>query len=318
MRCLAILPETLRLALTGVVLVAALFLSPATAEPVKIVIGTSPIADVMSAFVAKEKGFFAKHGLDVSITLIPLNPTIPAALHAKSIQIGAPNAAVFIQAVDSGLDLQIVSGSTTTPNMGAGIAYLTREDVPFDGARSLEGKKIIIPGLSSSVDVLFRKWLADQGADEKKISFVEIPSAQSSDALKGRTVDGAVAVEPFLTRIQQAGTGKLAARFMDGLADEKLGISFIATREWVAQNPEAARNFAAAIAEAMDWANANQQEARNLMQPYLNLPQAVLDAIPFPHMRNKATPEAVAWWIDVMKSQGRVRSALKPAEMIMR
>ena len=146
MRCLAILPETLRLALTGVVLVAALFLSPATAEPVKIVIGTSPIADVMSAFVAKEKGFFAKHGLDVSITLIPLNPTIPAALHAKSIQIGAPNAAVFIQAVDSGLDLQIVSGSTTTPNMGAGIAYLTREDVPLMARAVLRARRSSFPG----------------------------------------------------------------------------------------------------------------------------------------------------------------------------
>ena len=303
---------------TVLVLAAALFISPATAEPVKIVIGTSPIADVMPAFVAKEKGIFAKHGLDVTITLIPLNPTIPAALHSKSIQIGAPNAAVFIQAVDSGLDLQIVSGSTTTPNMGAGIAYLTREDVPFDGARSLEGKKIIIPGLSSSVDVLFRKWLADKGVDERRVNFVEIPSAQSSDALKGKTVDGAVAVEPFLTRIQQSGTGKIAARFMDGLADEKLGISFIATREWVAQNPEAAKNFAEAIAEAMNWANANQQEARNLMQPYLSLPPAVLDAIPFPHMRNKVAPEAVAWWIDVMKSQGRLRSTLSPAKMIVR
>ena len=303
---------------TVLLLAAALFISPATAEPVKIVIGTSPIADVMPAFVAKEKGIFAKHGLDVTITLIPLNPTIPAALHSKSIQIGAPNAAVFIQAVDSGLDLQIVSGSTTTPNMGAGIAYLTREDVPFDGARSLEGKKIIIPGLSSSVDVLFRKWLADKGVDERRVNFVEIPSAQSSDALKGKTVDGAVAVEPFLTRIQQSGTGKIAARFMDGLADEKLGISFIATREWVAQNPEAAKNFAEAIAEAMNWANANQQEARNLMQPYLSLPPAVLDAIPFPHMRNKVAPEAVAWWIDVMKSQGRLRTTLSPATMIVR
>lgn len=317
MNCPTVLAEALHSSRIILALSATLLLSPAIAEPVKIVIGTSPIADVMPAFVAKEKGIFAKHALDVTITLIPLNPTIPAALNSKSIQIGAPNAAVFIQAVDSGLDLQIVSGSTTTPNMGAGIAYLTREDVPFDGARSLEGKKIIIPGISSSVDVLFRKWLADKGADERKVNFVEIPSAQSSDALKGKTVDGAVAVEPFLTRIQQAGTGKIAARFMDGLADEKLGISFIATREWVDQNREAAKNFADAIAEAMNWANANQQEARNLMQPYLNLPPAVLDAIPFPHMRDKATPEAVAWWIDVMRTQGRVRSVLSPAKMIV-
>ncbi len=288
------------------------------ADPVKINIGTTPLADVMPAFIAKEKGFFAKRGLDVSFTIIPLNPTIPAALLAKAIQVGAPNAAVFIQAVDGGLDLQLIAGSTTTPSMGAGIAYVTREDVPYDGPQSLEGKKIIIPGLGSSVEVLFRKWLADKGVDQKKVAFVEISSPQTSDTLKGKTVDGAVVVEPFLTRVLQVGTGRLAARFMDGLADEKLGISYVATREWAAANKEAVKNFSAAIDEAIAWGNVNQQEARNLIQPHLNLPQTVIDALPFPHMSNKATPDSITWWIDVMKTQGRLRSALKPAEMIAR
>ncbi len=53
----------------------------------KIVIGTTPLADVMPAYIAREKGFFAARGLDVSFTFILINPTIPAALMANSIQI---------------------------------------------------------------------------------------------------------------------------------------------------------------------------------------------------------------------------------------
>jgi NitT/TauT family transport system substrate-binding protein len=292
--------------------------APAFAQTTKIAIGTTPLADVMPAFVAKSKGFFEKRNLDVSFAIIPLNPTIPAALMAKSIQVGAPNAAVFIQAADGGLDLRLIAGSTVTPTLGAGIAYVTRADVAYEGPKSLEGKKIIIPGMGSSVDVLFRKWLTDNGIDEKKVNFVEIASAQTNDTLVGKTVDGAVVVEPFLTRVQQSGAGKLAVRFMDGLADRKLGIAYVATREWIDANRAAARGFSDAIDEAIAFAEANQQEARKLIQPYLNLPQQVIDALPFPVMDNKLTPESIAFWIDVMKSQGRLRGSLRASDLVVR
>ena len=286
------------------------------ADPVKVVIGTTPLADVMPAYIAKEKGFFANRGLDVSFTFIPLNPTIPAALMAGSIQVGAPNAAVFIQAFDAGLELQLIAGSTTTPSMGAPMAYVTRTDVAYAEPRDLEGKRIIIPGLGSSVDVLFRKWLLEKGIDEKKIKFVEIGSPQTDDALKSKTVDGAVVVEPFLTRVLQNGNGKVAVRYMDGLADDKIGISFVATKTWINQNRDAVAGFRAAINEGIAWSRANQQEARTLIQPYIKLPQTVIDALPFPNMKNNITPEGVSWWIDTMKAQGRLATNPDPKAMI--
>ena len=308
----------IRHARAGLLFLALALASPAAAEPVKIAIGTTPLADAMPSFIAKEKGFFAARNIDASFAIIPLNPTIPAALLAKSIQVGAPNAAVFIQAVDSGLDLRLIAGSTVSPAVGAPIAYVTREDVAYDGPKSLEGKKIIIPGLGSSVDVLFRKWLADNGVDEKKVGFIEVASAQTNDMLKGKNVDGAVVVEPFLTRAQHTGAGKIAVRFMDGLADGKLGIAYVATRAWIGANREAAVNFSAAIDEAIAWANANQPEARKLAQPYLKLPQEIIDALPFPNMDNKLRPEAVSFWIDVMKKQGRLRGNPNVADLIAR
>ena len=298
------------------VALAVTFLPARAADPVKIVIGTTPLADVMPAYIAREKGFFAARGLDVSFVFIPLNPTIPAALLSGSIQIGAPNSAVFVQAFDAGLDLQLVAGSTTTPSIGAPIAYVTRTDVPYSEPRDLEGKSIIMPGLGSSVDVLFQKWLADKGIDPKKIKFVEMPSPQTDDALKAKTVDGAVVVEPFLTRVQQSGTGKVAVRFMDGLADDKLGISYVATRAWIGQNRDALESFRKAIDEGIAWSKANQQEARTLIQPYIKLPQSVIDALPFPNMKNDITPEGVRWWVDTMKAQGRLATNPNVAAMI--
>ncbi|MGZ6009588.1 MAG: ABC transporter substrate-binding protein [Rhizomicrobium sp.] len=305
---------------TTLALIAALALtaplSSRAAGVTKIIIGTTPLADVMPAYIAKEKGFFASRGLDVSFTFIPLNPTIPAALMANAIQIGAPNAAVFVQAFDAALDLQLVAGSTTTPSMGAPMAYVTRADIAYSNPHDLEGKRIIIPGLGSSVDVLFRKWLIDKGVDEKTLKFVEMPSPQTDDALKARIVDGAVVVEPFLTRVQQSGNGKVAVRFMDGLADDKIGISYVAVRSFIEQNRDAIAAFRAAIDEGIAWSKANQQEARTLIQPYIKLPQAVIDALPFPNIKNNITPEGVAWWIDTMKAQGRLSGNPDPVKMI--
>ena len=288
------------------------------ADPVKIVIGTTPLADVMPAYIAREKGFFAARGLDVSFTFIPLNPTIPAALMANSIQIGAPNMAVFVQAFDAGLELQLIAGSTTTPSMGAPMAYVTRPDVAYNDPKDLEGKRIIMPGLGSSVDVLFQKWLIEKGIDPKKLKFVEMGSPQIDDALKSKTVEGAVTVEPFLTRVQQSGNGKVAVRFMDGLADDKLGISYVATRNWIAQNPQAVDNFRKAIDEAIVWSKANQAEARVLIQPYIKLPQTVIDALPFPNMKNNVTADGVTWWVNTMKAQGRLSTTPNVAAMVAR
>jgi NitT/TauT family transport system substrate-binding protein len=181
--------------------------------------------------------------------------------------------------------------------------------VAYDGPQSLVGKKIIIPGLGSSVDVLFRKWLKEKGVDEKKVDFVEVPSAQTDDNLKAKNVDGAVVVEPFLTRIQQTGTGKVAARFMDGLASEKLGISYVALKSWIEAHRDAVAGFRAAIDEGAAWAREHQQEARDLTGRYVKLPKAVLDALPFPHMTTAITHDGVAWWVDVMKEQGRISTA---------
>jgi NitT/TauT family transport system substrate-binding protein len=308
-----------RLAIGALTVAAVAFTAPSfasAAEATKIVIGTTPLADVMPAYVAKEKGFFANRGLDVSFVFIPLNPTIPAAILSNSIQVGAPNAAVFVQAFDAGLDLQLIAGSTTTPSQGAPMAYVTRADVAYRNPHDLEGLRIIMPGLGSSVDVLFRKWLIEKGVDDKKLKFVEMPSPQTDDALKAKTVDGAVVVEPFLTRVLQSGNGKVAVRFMDGLADDKIGISFVAARTWIEQNRDAVTAFRAALDEGIAWSKANQQEARTLIQPYIKLPQAVIDALPFPNMKNNITPDGVAWWIDTMKAQGRLSGNPDPAKMI--
>jgi NitT/TauT family transport system substrate-binding protein len=292
--------------------------SVAPAQNAKVRIGYSPIAEFMPAFVAKDQGIFARHGLDVEFVPIALNSNIPAALMARSIEIGGPNVAVFLQAADGGLDLAVVSGNTVIPTRNAAIAFVMREDVPYSGAKSLEGRKIAMPGIGSSVDVLFRRWMRAEGADPAKVVYVEMPSVQINDVLRAKSVDGAVVVEPFLTRVLQAQSAKVAARFTEILTGNVPAILYAAQRDWATQNPKVVEAFRAAIREGIESAKANPEKARTAIGAYIKLPEPVLASLPFPNMKAELTEADLAFWIDAMRAERFLKTDLKPGALILR
>jgi NitT/TauT family transport system substrate-binding protein len=282
----------------------------------KLSIGYSPILDSLTTFAAKDKGIFAKHDLDVELVSVQLNSNMPAAILSGSLSLGSVNAAVFLQAVDGGLDLQIVQNVSMLPNHDAIIAFAARADIPFDSGKSMEGKRVSIPGLGSSAHILFEQWLAMQGGDPKKVTPIELASAQANDALRGKVVDGAVAVEPFVTRIVQSGSGKVIGRLTDGLPKPIVAISYIAERSWIEKNGATLAAVRASLLEAIGWVKANPGEARGLITTYLKLPKEVVDALPLPLMEDKITEADLMFWIDAMKSSDRLRTAPEPARLI--
>jgi NitT/TauT family transport system substrate-binding protein len=303
-------------ALVGLALAVA---SPAAqAETATLKIGYSPIAEFLPAFVAKDQGIFEKHGLNVEFVSVALNSNIPAALMSRSVEIGGPNVAVFLQAVDGGLDLVAVSGITQIPTKNAPIAFVVREDVPYTGAKSIEGRKIVMPGIGSSVDVLFRQWMRKEGADPAKVTYVELPSVQINDVLRAKSVDGAVVVQPFLTRVLQDKNGKVAAHFTDILTSNVPAIIFAAQRSWAEKNPKLLAAFQASIKEGAEFAKANPEKARATIGTYIKLPKPVLDSLPSPTMKAELTAADLAFWIDAMKSEKFLKTDLKPAALIAR
>src|SRR5258706_3724564 len=85
--------------------------APAIAQT-KIVLGYTPANAFMPAFVAKDQGFFAKRGLDVSLQTVPQGSTIAGAMAGGSVQAGTLTPPAFLLAVEGGIDAQIVSAAT--------------------------------------------------------------------------------------------------------------------------------------------------------------------------------------------------------------
>src|SRR3974390_1873832 len=97
----------------------------ASAETIRI--GYTPSASFDAAFIAKDQGFFAKRGLDVELQVIALNSNIPAAMVAGAIEIGGTTTTVLLQAVDSGIDFTVLSGTNLTFKESTNSAIIARK-----------------------------------------------------------------------------------------------------------------------------------------------------------------------------------------------
>jgi NitT/TauT family transport system substrate-binding protein len=289
----------------------------ANSSSAQILIGGTPNAEQATAMVAEQEGIFKKHGIDGKFQIIPLNPTIPAALMSNSIQIGVPTPTTFLQAVDNGIDLVIIAGGSVNNPKGTGIGIVARKDSGIKTAKDLVGKRFGAPGLNAVLHVMVRRWLIDQGVDPKSVNFVEAMFPVHGDLLKAGQIDAVVTADPFLTRIKQSGDGEEILNLVTTLPDDAPPVMYVTTREWAQKNPETIKAFRAAIEEAAAFIAANPDKAREAIGNALKLPPPVIKTLTLPKVSTTVTPPQMAFWIDVMNKQNMLRTKLDPAKLIL-
>lgn len=295
---------------------ALMLVRPAEAQ---IMIGGTPNAEQATAIVAEQEGIFKKHGIDGQFTIIPLNPTIPAALMSGSIQVGVPTPTTLLQAVDNGIDLVIIAGgSVNSPSgAGSGIGIVARKDSGIKTAKDLKGRRFGAPGLNAVLHVMVRRWLIQEGVDPKSVNFVEAMFPVHGDLLKSGQIDAVVTVDPFLTRIRQSGDGEQILNLVTTLPNDVPPIMYVTTRDWAQKNPEKIKAFRAAIEEAASFIAGNPEKTREDIGKALKLPPPVLKTVALPKVSTKVTPEQMAFWIDVMNKQNMLKTKVDPAKLIL-
>jgi NitT/TauT family transport system substrate-binding protein len=293
-------------------IVAACVASPAVAEPAKIAIGYPPATDFLAVYVAKEKGFFAKHDIDATPTKLPVVTNIPSAVVSGSIQIGMTTVPVLLQAVDGGLDFVLIAGAAHHTKASPFISLLARKDVKIEKPADIAGKKVGVPGINSVIDVVFRKWLINNKVPVDQVKIIEAPLPQLPDLLKGGTLDLVAIVDPFRTRIIAGDIGYVAAEYFGEVDPDVLVSAWMTTGDWAKKNPDVVQNFRAAIDEGLAFIKENPQEARDIEKKYLgfNSPR-------FPTFENKAKPDDLKVFISIGKELGLYRTALDPAKLVL-
>lgn len=302
----------------GVFLALSLSAAPSRAAT-KLVMIYNATSAYAASYVAQEEGYFAKHGLDVEFSLSGNTTMTPAALMSQTVQLGGITPPMILQANEQGLDLVVVAGGTTTPDPAGTSGMLARTGSGIKTAPDLIGRKVGVPGLGGTLDLLAKKWVDSHGVDYRKIDWIEVPFTRMGDTMKAGLVDVVAAILPFYTRIVDAKIGYDIGNLYTPVPDGTLMAFYGASRDWAHQNPDAVKGFRAALDEAVAFIAdpAHTAKVQEILAKYSKLPVGA-EPPPVPTtLRVHVKPDALAFWIAAMHQQGAIsKEHLDPASFI--
>lgn len=300
-----------------VAVLAVLGLAQSAAAQTKITLGFTGANAFVAAFVAKDQGFFARRGLDVTLQLVPVGSTIAAAMAGGTLQVGTLTPPALLLAYEGGIEVQIVSGATFQSRKNITTGVTAREGATIKSAADFRGKRVGVPGLNGVNHVTFMRWLRNNGVDPKQVTFVETFFPQMGDLLKGGQVDAVLPVEPFLGRIIQSKVGYLVAPYAAEVSENYLESFYIMTKDFMQKNPRAARDFKEAIREAVAWIPKNEAAARKTQVTYLKLPEPIAMSIRMPTLTVDVQPADVQFWIDLCKDFGITKGTATVQQVLL-
>jgi NitT/TauT family transport system substrate-binding protein len=294
-----------------IALMLALSLTAAHAEDSKLTIAYVPAADFAPIMVAKDRGYFTNHGIDATLTVIPLISNIPAGLISGSLQIGATTGPIFLQAAENGLDLVAVAGvgSWTPDNQTASLIAGTGSGITTP--QDLVGKRVAVPGFNSLMDLIFRRWAISKGIQLTSLTEVEASFPAMGDLLRTHQVGAAMVIEPFRDFALSSGAGSRLADPAREVSTTILASFYIAERGWATAHPKDIAGFRAALREGIETLTTDPS-ARAIETKYLKVTTKIL-----PHYTADITLADLQFHEDLAKQFGLVEGKADLQKLIL-
>ena len=249
-------------------------------EKINLEIGFIPLTDCAPLVVAKEKGFFAKHGLEQ----VTLNREPNWKAIAEGVGTGRLDAAQMVAGMPLSMTLggggkkplPMVSAMTLSRN---GNAITLNKEFYRRGVRTLEDFKAALTESPDTVhtfgmvhptsmhNLILRYWLASGGIDpDMDVNLTVIPPAQMVSNLKAGNIDGFCVGEPWNSRAVHEDVGFVIATDLDlwsGHLEKVLGVR----EEWANRYPQTHLALVKALLEACEYCDdrRNREEILELL-----------------------------------------------------
>ncbi|MGE7272434.1 ABC transporter substrate-binding protein [Brevibacillus panacihumi] len=213
-------------------------------------------------FLAKEKGFFEKHGLNVELSTIEGLAERKAALAGGQVDGMATALDVQVTLAASGVPMQVVWLLDDSYG-GDGIIAKNEIKTPAD----LKGKKVAFEQGSTS-HLLLLTALKQANLTDKDVEMVQMSAGDAGAAFVAGQVDAAVTWEPWLSKASQADGGVLVTtKELSGIIVDTVGFR----KDVIEKRPDDVKAFVAAMAEAMDYWKENADESNEIMAKGLKI-----------------------------------------------
>jgi NitT/TauT family transport system substrate-binding protein len=280
-------------------------------------ISSAPIMPYTNGIVAAQHGFFADQGFELSRKVLGNYSVIVSALASGQVEVVTLSIDSLIRAHANGLDWKLLYQTDIYESANADAVLVSRPDIDITSAKDLEGKSVAVAtgGISEAA---LRGWISDNGADPSKVRILDVPFTQIIGSLQSKTLDAGHIVEPFMTTALGNGSAKFVAKHLDSIAKRFMISGFVAKSSWIAENPEKARRFVAAMNASTRFVLDHPQEVLPILAKETRIDQAVLSQF-FPQhyvISTTVRPEEIQSVIDFMAKQKQIEKSFDYREIV--
>ena len=210
----------------------------------KVVVGYASMSTVATTlWVAQERGFFAKNGLDVQAIFIPGSPTLIASLSTGDVHFGYTGGTATLGAAVGGLDIKMIAAFAN--HVQTDLVVRPEIKTPAD----LRGKRIGVTSIGGTGWMSAMLGLEQIGLnpDRDKILLAAFGDQRViTQALETGTIQGASLAGVFGQRLKRAGY-----HFMGELEKIPLvGTSIVVKSDYLAKQQSIARTTLRALIES--------------------------------------------------------------------
>ena len=249
-----------------------------TGELTPVTVGLLQIAPHAAVQLAINEGIFEKHGLDVEIQLGQGGAALLPAVSSGSIEFAVGNPLSILVAASQGLPMQIIAGYSYQQTGVPASGLVVKSDSGIDSWGDLEGKTVAVNAINTLGDLGTMGLVAEDGGDPAAVQFTEIAFPDQLAQLEQGNIDAAWIPEPFISAALATEGMEFLGNTFDVIPGLYSTVTFT-TATFAEENPETVAAFAAAIAEATEFAEANEDLNRAEIVEYTGMPAEVVDTI---------------------------------------
>jgi NitT/TauT family transport system substrate-binding protein len=269
-----------------------------SAGPDQVKVGVIAIVDVAPIYLGKQKGFFSKRDIDLTLQAGSGGAVTIAGVVSDQFQFGFANVTSLLVARDQGLPLKVLAnGNSSTGQAGKDFSgVVVKADSPIRSAKDLVGRTVSVNNLKNIGDTTIRAAIRNGGADPAGVKFVELAFPDAPAAVTGGRVDAAWVVEPFLTAALDQGL-RVASWNMVEAAPSMTVATYFTSEKTAKADPDLAKRFTEAVNESLKYAEEHPDEARQILGTYTQISEAVRAKITLPGWSseiNRASIEQIA------------------------
>lgn len=270
-------------------------------------------------YVAIDKGFFRERGVDVELAGdVIAGPNAIQAVSSGAAEAGLSSVPALINANAAGLPVQgVVDIQTTMPSQALQRWYV-RADSPITSLEDApEGTRYAVNIWRSSFHYTSLLALDQRDIPEDKFEWQLLSFSNQIPALIEGEVDIIGLIEPYQAYLEDeygAQVRELYNDYDDVYGTRHVSLIFV-NRIWARENPDQAEAFVTAIAEATQWVLENQDEAKEIIEHYTEIPAESQRNYHFT-ASGEVRMQDIEVWMEYLKERGDLTADwLKPEDV---